>query len=77
MLGDRRDVHLARQVVHDTAAAAATGMAGSPTLLIDGIDPFAGDPAPAPSLSCRLYRDQDGAVHGCPSLAQLRTVLDH
>ncbi|MCX4965819.1 hypothetical protein OHA98_13415 [Streptomyces sp. NBC_00654] len=42
--------------VHDEAQAAERGMNGSPTVLLDGVDPFA--PAGAvPSVSCRLYRE--------------------
>lgn len=40
-------------VVRDEAQASAWGMCGSPTLLVDGVDPFAVDGA-QPSLSCRL-----------------------
>ncbi|MFV0131860.1 alkylmercury lyase family protein [Streptomyces sp. HMX87] len=54
--------------------AAARGMTGSPTILLDGVDPFA--PAGAvPSVSCRLYRDADGTVAGVPSVAALREAL--
>jgi hypothetical protein len=50
-------------------AAARAGMRGSPTLLIEGRDPFAADAA-RPSLSCRLYRTASG-VAGAPDLTQL------
>jgi hypothetical protein len=63
-----------QRVVHDDREAADLGMRGSPTLLVDGIDPFARADQP-PSLSCRLYRDEAGALAGAPSLAQLREVL--
>jgi hypothetical protein len=43
-------------------------MAGSPTLLIDGVDPFA-MAGQAWNLSCRLYADEAGAASGAPSLA--------
>lgn len=62
------------RVVRDERAAAKLGMAGSPTLLIDGEDPFAVTGQPA-SLSCRLYVDETGAVSGAPSVGQLRTAL--
>ena len=63
-----------QQVVSDLDQATTLRMTGSPTLLIDGVDPFpvAGQP---PSLSCRLYLDEIGAVSRAPSLAQLRTAL--
>lgn len=46
---------------------------GSPTLLIDGIDPFAEGDRPV-GLSCRLYRTPDGPA-GAPTLAQLEEIL--
>lgn len=60
--------------VHDQAQAAEYGMTGSPTILLDGVDPFAPEGA-VPSVSCRLYRDADGTVSGAPSEAALRQVL--
>lgn len=70
----RADVLIEHRVIRDQAEAAARGMRGSPTLLIDGTDPFA-VAGQSPSLSCRLYVDEAGAVSGAPSLAQLRTAL--
>ena len=43
--------------------AAEAGMRGSPTLLINGVDPFAA-PGQAPGLACRLYRDAAGQQIG-------------
>ncbi|MFF3538065.1 hypothetical protein ACFYXP_29520 [Streptomyces sp. NPDC002466] len=60
--------------VRDEAEAARWGMSGSPTVLLDGVDPFA-PAAAAPSVSCRLYRDADGTVSGAPSVAALRQAL--
>ena len=50
-------------------------MHGSPTLLIDGVDPFAelGQP---PGMSCRLYRDDEGRTSGAPSVGQLRHAIE-
>lgn len=74
LIARRSDVTLVHRLIRDEAAALAHGMTGSPTLLVDGIDPFAaGHPA---SLSCRLYTDESGTVSGAPSLTQLRAVLD-
>jgi hypothetical protein len=56
-------------------AYARVANTGSPTLLIDGVDPFAAPGEPA-SLSCRLYRLPDGSLDGVPSLDQLRAALD-
>lgn len=44
-------------------------MRGSPTILIDGMDPFA-EPSLLPSVSCRLYA-VNGKVQGSPSISQL------
>jgi hypothetical protein len=60
--------------VADQEQAAERGMTGSPTVLIDGVDPFA-VPGAAPSLSCRLYRAADGTVEGAPGVADLRRAL--
>jgi hypothetical protein len=49
-------------------------MHGSPTLLIDGRDPFA-QPGAQASVSCRLYRGADGRASGAPSVTELRRVL--
>ncbi|MET8699650.1 thioredoxin family protein [Kitasatospora sp. NPDC004723] len=60
--------------VRDEAEAVERGMYGSPTVLVDGTDPFA-PPGAVPSLSCRLYRGADGTVSGVPGEAALRRVL--
>lgn len=62
------------RVIADERDAAAAGMHGSPTLLVDGTDPFASPGAP-PALSCRLYRDATGHTAGAPSVQELRRVL--
>ena len=46
---------------------------GSPTILINGIDPFA-QPQQTPGLACRLYPTPDGPA-GVPSLPELRRAL--
>jgi hypothetical protein len=63
-----------RREVADEHEAAEAGMHGSPTLLIDGCDPFAGPGAPA-SLSCRLYRDETGRTGPAPSVDAFRHAL--
>jgi hypothetical protein len=47
---------------------------GSPTLLVDGVDPFADDDAPF-GLGCRVYRTDTG-ISGEPTYDQLRSVMD-
>ena len=48
---------------------------GSPTILMDGRDPFPGA-APTLALSCRLYPTPDG-LSGSPTVAQLRAALQN
>jgi hypothetical protein len=63
-----------RREIADELDAAAAGMHGSPTLLVDGVDPFAA-PGQPPSLSCRLYRDAAGRAGPAPSVEALQRVL--
>jgi hypothetical protein len=62
------------EVIADEANAVSWGMHGSPTLLIDGADPFA-EPGQPPTMSCRLYRDDFGQTAGAPSVAQIRLAI--
>jgi len=74
VLEGRRDVTVSRQVIADQDDAARRGMHGSPTILVDGIDPFA-DPGQPARVSCRLYWDGDGQVDGAPSVSRLRQAI--
>ncbi|MEA2003311.1 MAG: thioredoxin family protein [Actinomycetota bacterium] len=47
---------------------------GSPTILIDGQDPFLDMDAPV-GLSCRIYLTPDGLA-GSPTLAELRSAIE-
>ncbi|MGE5288611.1 MAG: hypothetical protein ACM3ML_15720 [Micromonosporaceae bacterium] len=67
-------VHVIHRVVADEQDAVVLGMRGSPTILIDGSDPFA-SPAEGPSLSCRLYRQADGSLAGAPAAEALREAI--
>jgi hypothetical protein len=49
------------------------GNRGSPTVLIDGEDPFADPDAPV-GLACRVYPTAD-ELAGAPSVAQLTAAL--
>jgi hypothetical protein len=69
-------VRVIRRVVRDERQAAALGMRGSPTLLVDGEDPFAAASQPT-GLGCRLYRQADGSLAGAPPVGSLRHVLEH
>lgn len=46
---------------------------GSPTVLVNGLDPFADASAPV-GLSCRVYRTPEG-LRGSPTVEQLVQVL--
>lgn len=66
------DAVVHERVVTTAEEATAMGMNGSPTILIDGIDPFGADASA--SLACRLYRDAAG-VRGAPSVEALTARL--
>ncbi|MCY0933916.1 alkylmercury lyase family protein [Streptomyces sp. H34-S4] len=68
-----RAAEVERVEVREEAEATRWGMTGSPTVMLDGVDPFAVAGA-APSVSCRIYRDA-GQVDAAPSVAALRTAL--
>lgn len=68
------DAVLRHRVVADEAEAVEAGMAGSPTLLIDGADPFA-VPGQVAGLCCRIYRDEAGHPAGAPSAAAIQKAL--
>lgn len=68
------EVSIVHRVIESEADAIATGMAGSPTMLMWGRDPFAG-PDSAPSMSCRLYSDGQGGIGGAPTVNQLRAAF--
>ena len=67
------DVTVHRLAVDTVEDAERLGFLGSPTILIDGKDPFA-EPGAAPGLSCRVYRTDTG-VAAAPTVAQLRAAL--
>jgi hypothetical protein len=65
-----RSAELALVVIDNEEGARQWGMTGSPTLLVDGVDPFA-VAGLEPSVSCRLYR----CAGGVPSVAELEAVI--
>lgn len=69
----RADAEIDRVLVATQDEAEAIGFHGSPTVLIDGIDPFALAGAPV-GLACRLYRTETGLA-GAPTVAQLVAAL--
>ncbi|HKV88660.1 MAG TPA: DUF2892 domain-containing protein [Candidatus Dormibacteraeota bacterium] len=64
---------LERQLIESPAMAQRVGFHGSPTILIDGRDPFATGAQPA-GVGCRVFLTEDG-VQGAPSEALLRDVI--
>jgi hypothetical protein len=73
-LAGRPGVTVTRRQISDERAAAQAGMHGSPTLLINGTDPFAA-PGQEASLSCRLYSDDAGLPGPAPSVEALRQAV--
>jgi DNA-binding transcriptional MerR regulator len=77
-LREATDLPVTTREITSGADAAAAGVTGSPTLLINGRDPF-----PPPSLqgrgcgvSCRIYRDEHGQAVPAPSVTQLRDAVN-
>lgn len=73
-LAGRTDVEITWNVIADASEAARAGLHGSPTMLVDGVDPFAA-PGQPPSLSCRLYDNAPGLLERAPSVTRLQQVL--
>lgn len=59
--------------VRTSEEGARLGMRGSPTILVNGQDPFGAAPD-ATALACRLYYSEAGFT-GAPTVQQLITVL--
>ncbi|MCX4657503.1 hypothetical protein AB0N79_40000 [Streptomyces microflavus] len=68
------DTDVCVRVVDSQQKAAELGFTGSPTVLVNGRDPFsvAGRDA---ALACRVYRGPDGALSGLPDEGELRRAL--
>lgn len=69
----RHDERIAYERIETHEEADEAGFRGSPTILVDGRDPFGDEDAPV-GLSCRIYHT-DAGPEGAPSLAQLVAVL--
>jgi hypothetical protein len=61
------------ELVSTPEQAERAGFRGSPTILVNGADPFARPDDPV-GLSCRLYSGPTGVDHA-PTVDQLRSVL--
>ncbi|QIM21906.1 hypothetical protein G7075_13535 [Phycicoccus sp. HDW14] len=64
---------ITRTVIASLGDAQQRGFSGSPTILLNGVDPFARPDAPV-ALSCRLYSTPEG-LRGIPALRDLRQAL--
>ena len=73
LVGEIPGLVIRYQRIDSPEAAERFGFRGSPTVLVDGVDPFASADAPV-GLACRVYETPDGRA-GSPTLAQLREVL--
>jgi hypothetical protein len=71
-LGDAR---VKMREIRTEADADERGFAGSPTILIDGVDPVPIGADEPPGLSCRVYRRRDGRIAPTPDPDDLRDAL--
>jgi len=69
----RKDVFVEHQLIDSPELAARVGFHGSPTILIDGRDPFASRAEPV-GMTCRVYRTDEGP-QGAPTVAELQRLL--
>ena len=67
------DLEVAVRVLTSEAEAVGVPFAGSPTILVDGRDPFPSS-GTTTELACRIYRTESGFA-GTPSVDQLIQVL--
>ena len=67
------ELEISYEPVETPEAAIERGFRGSPTIVINGVDPFADPDAPV-GLSCRVYKTESGYA-GSPSLDQLREII--
>lgn len=67
------DVTLEYELVDSPDMAERVGFHGSPTILVDGRDPFVTGIEQV-GMSCRVFRTEDG-IQGAPTEAELRKLL--
>jgi Alkylmercury lyase len=75
-LREATDLPVTTREITTEVEAATAGMTGSPTLLINGWDPFPTSDGCDCGVACRIYRDQHGRAVPAPSVAQLRDALN-
>ena len=64
---------MSRRLVESPDEAEALEFRGSPSVIVDGQDPFAAGDEPV-GLSCRIYQTPEGPA-GSPTIDQLRALL--
>ena len=69
-----RGLTVERRLVTTPEEARAARFRGSPTILVNGEDPFASGDEPF-GLACRMYQTPDGPA-GSPTTEQLEATLD-
>jgi hypothetical protein len=69
----RDDIHVEYQLIDSAEKAEQAGFHGSPSILIDGHDPFVTGEEPI-GLTCRVFHTERGR-EGSPSEDQLRAAL--
>ena len=70
---DRPDLVITRHLVETAAEAERTQFRGSPSIIVNGVDPFADADAPV-GLSCRVFQTPHGRA-GSPTIEQLSEAL--
>jgi hypothetical protein len=73
IMAERPGIAVTPQLVETFDDAERVGFHGSPSILIDGVDPFA-DPDAGVGLACRIYQTPEGPA-GSPTLEQLREAI--
>jgi hypothetical protein len=72
-LADELGFRITYRQVTSVDDAQALSFPGSPTILVDGRDPFARGDEPV-ALACRIYETPEGRA-GMPTVEQLRAAL--
>lgn len=73
-LAGQFDLAVSHERVETPEEAERLGFRGSPTVLVDGHDPFATGDEPT-GLACRVYPTPEG-YRGAPTRSQLREALE-
>ena len=67
------EVTLEYELIDSPESAQRVGFHGSPTILVDGRDPFVTGVEQV-GMNCRVFRTEDG-IQGAPTEAELRKLL--